>query len=376
MGRIQSIDALRGLVMVIMLLDHTRETFYLHRQVSDPVDVLTTEPALVFLRLLSSLCAPVFVLLTGLGAWLYCQNHGKAKTSAFLLKRGLLLIALELTVINFSWTGTFPPTTFYLQVIWVIGISMIALAGALYLKRWQQIFVAVFLVVAHHAFEVITIDAESALSIPWAVLYERDWITIAEGVRARTSYPLLPWIGIITLGYLIGPWFSGDSSRVERSRALLIAGIVCLGLFVLLRWVNVYGDAPRMTDVDAFTSLLSFVSLTKYPPSFLFSLSTIGLGALLLAWFERLAGGRALSTMATFGAAPMFFYILHLYVLKVFYLLGLIIVGRNQGAYFGFSSVFEVWAAFAALGVALYFPTAWFARLKQRRRDIALLRYF
>ena len=362
--------------MVLMLLDHIRETFYLHNQVADPVDVTATEPALVFIRLLSSLCAPVFVLLTGLGAWLYGQSHSRDETSAYLLKRGLFLIVLELTVINFSWTGVFPPTTYYLQVIWVIGLSMIALAGLLYLPRIAQVFIALGLIAFHHPLESISVDAGSIWHVPWAILYDRSWLEITETIRARTSYPLLPWIGIILLGYSIGPWFSKTSDLSGRIKHLLIAGGFSILGFVILRWLNVYGDAPRLTDVDPLIGLMSFVSLTKYPPSLLFSLFTLGFGALLLAWFDRLGDNKALSTIATFGAAPMFFYVFHLYVLKILYLIGLVAVGANQGDYFGFSSVTWLWIAFFALTILFYFPTAWFSRLKRRRRDLVWLRYF
>ncbi len=376
MSRIQSIDALRGLVMILMLLDHVRETYYLHEQVADPVDVASTDPALIFLRLLSSLCAPVFVLLTGLGAWLYGRSHTKGEVAAFLLKRGLFLIVLELTVINFAWTTKFPPTTIYLQVIWVIGLSMIALAGLLYLPRIAQILAAILLVAAHHVLEGIQVDPSSIWSAPWAILYDRSWLELGESLRARTSYPLLPWIGIILFGYLIGPWFSSDTEEKDRIRTLVTAGAACLVAFIALRWLNIYGDAPRLTGEDADIVFWSFLSLTKYPPSLLFSLSTLGAGLLLLAAFERMGNNRALTAIAIFGAAPMFFYILHLYVLKALYRLTVAILGPNQGDYFGFSSVGPLWLVTLALAIVLYFPTAWFARLKRRRPDITALKYF
>ncbi len=376
MSRIQSIDALRGLVMILMLLDHVRETYYLHEQVADPVDVASTDPALIFLRLLSSLCAPVFVLLTGLGAWLYGRSHTKGQVAAFLLKRGLFLIVLELTVINFAWTTKFPPTTIYLQVIWVIGLSMIALAGLLYLPRIAQILAAILLVAAHHVLESVQVDPSSIWSAPWAILYDRSWLELGENLRARTSYPLLPWIGIILIGYLIGPWFSSDTEEKDRIRTLVTAGAACLVAFIVLRWLNIYGDAPRLTGEDADIVFWSFLSLTKYPPSLLFSLSTLGAGLLLLAAFERMGNNKALTAIAIFGAAPMFFYILHLYVLKALYRLTVAILGTNQGDYFGFSSVGPLWLVTLALAIALYFPTAWFARLKRRRPDITALKYF
>lgn len=376
MGRIGSIDALRGVVMVIMLLDHIRETFYLHKQVADPVDVTTTEPELFFIRFLSSICAPVFVLLTGMGAWLHGRSHSRAETSAFLLKRGLLLILLEVTVINFSWTGQFPPTTIFLQVIWVIGLAMIALAGLLYMPKLPLLALSAILIAGHHFLEPVSFATGSPWYPIWSVLYDRNWIEISDTMRARTSYPLLPWIGVIALGYGIGPWFSADVEPSIRIRKLTFAGLSALAAFAAIRWLNVYGDAPRLTGVDAGTAMMSFFSLTKYPPSLLFNLSTLGLGALLLAWFERLGDNPSLTRLSVFGAAPMFFYILHLYVLKVIYLICLVLFGANQGSYFGLPSVLTLVPVFIILTVVFYFPTSWFSRLKRRRRDIAWLKYF
>ena len=375
MGRIQSIDALRGVVMVIMLLDHVRETFYLHQQVGDPVDVITTDPALFFMRLLSSLCAPVFVLLTGLSAWLHNQVHSRIETASFLLKRGLFLVVLELTIVNFAWTGSLPPTTFFLQVIWVIGLAMIALAGFLYMPRYAQITLAVAIIAGHHVLERVSFDSGSLAHILWAILYERSWLEFGDALRVRTSYPLLPWIGVIVLGYAIGPWFSKETPSSRRIRILLWASAGCLVTFVVLRWWNVYGDAPRLTDQTTLIELMSFLSLTKYPPSLLFNLSTIGIGFLLLAWIEWLGANRVLTIVATFGAAPMFFYILHLYVIRILYLICFTVFGANQGKYFGLSGVAALWALSIAFSIACYFPTAWFSRLKQRRRDIVWLKY-
>lgn len=376
MNRIQSIDALRGVVMVIMLLDHVRETFYLHEQVSDPVDVTVTEPALFSIRLLSSLCAPIFVFLTGLGAWLYGQKHSRSETSVFLLKRGIFLVVLELTVINFAWTGSFPPSTIFLQVIWVIGLAMIALAGLLYLPRLAQLALAGLLIAGHHMLAGITFEPGSMGYIPWAILYERSWIEFSEVFRARTSYPLLPWIGVILLGYAIGPWFSSSMEAARRQRTLLLAGASFVVAFLVLRWLNVYGDAPRLTDQSALIEVMSFFSLTKYPPSLLFNLSTIGVGFFLMTWFERIGEHKALTAVAIFGAAPMFFYILHLYVLKLIYLVCVSTFGANQGDYYGFGSIGPLWLVFIILTVLLYFPTAWFSGLKRRRRDITWLKYF
>ncbi|MEE7547442.1 DUF1624 domain-containing protein, partial [Xanthomonas sp. Kuri4-1] len=218
--RLTSIDQLRGTVMLLMLLDHVRETFYLHQQVSDPMDVADTAPALFLARLLAHLCAPVFVFLTGLSAWLYAsaQPAGRAAASAFLLKRGLFLVVLELTLVNFAWTLELPPGTLYLQVIWAIGLSMLALAALLWLPRAALFGVGALLVAGHNLLDGVQVGGDGPLHAAWAVLHQRDWIVLGDGLRLRTSYPLLPWIGVIALGYAAGPWFARDAAPAQRQR--------------------------------------------------------------------------------------------------------------------------------------------------------------
>ena len=378
-----SIDALRGLVMVFMLLDHVRETFFLHAQVSDPMDVTSTGPALFFSRLLSHLCAPVFVFLTGLSAFLYAskQVDGRATASAFLFKRGLFLVVLELTLVNFAWTFQFPPSVIYLQVIWAIGLSMIALAALVWLPRAVLVAIGLALVAGHNLLDDVHFAAGHALSVPWAILHDRGWIDAAEGLRLRTSYPVLPWIGVIALGYAAGPWFAAGFDAAHRQRLLALTGLGLLAGFAVLRALNGYGEAPWMPQNGPLATLMSLLNITKYPPSLLFLLLTLGVGLLLLRLFERQAqaqGGeppRMLRVLAVFGAAPMFFYLLHLYVLKALYLAAVGIWGLNQGQYFGFDGMGAVWLAMAVLAVALYVPVRAFAAFKARRRDIAWLKY-
>lgn len=218
--RLISLDALRGLVMLVMLVDHVRETVFLHQQVSDPVSADGVSVGLFLTRLLSGFCAPAFVLLAGTGAYLYGQKHSSAEVSRFLLTRGLFLVCLELFVIGPAWTGVFLPEKFYLQVIWCIGLSMIALAGIIHLPRACQWSLAIFLTVGHHFLDAIHASPADGWHSLWAILYQRDWITLF-GIPARTSYPILPWIGVILMGYLVGSWFRTQINFEQRSRRLL-----------------------------------------------------------------------------------------------------------------------------------------------------------
>ncbi len=375
--RLASIDQLRGTVMLLMLLDHVRETFFMQYQVSDPMDVGTVSPALFACRLLAHLCAPVFVLLTGLSAWLYGQRQADPRRAiaGFLFKRGLFLVVLELTLVNFAWTFQFPPDTIYLQVIWVIGLSMIALAGLVWLPRAVLLPLAALLVAGHNLLDGVHMDGDGIVATLWKVLHQRDWIVLGDGLRLRTSYPLLPWIGVITLGYLMGPWFANGRPAAQRQHWLLLGGIGALAAFVMLRALNGYGDAPWQVQDTALRTLMSIVNITKYPPSLLFLLATLGVGLLLLRLYEVPAVAAALQPLARIGAAPMFFYLLHLYVLKLMYLGALALWGPTNGSLFAVESVAALLLISTALALLLYLPTRAFAALKARRKDLLWLRY-
>lgn len=373
-ARLMSIDALRGLVMVIMLLDHIRETWFLHMQVSDPMDARLTMPVLFFTRMTSMICAPVFVALTGLSAYLYSQKHSLAETRAFLVKRGLFLMFLELIFVGMAWSGRFPPQTFWLQVIWCIGICMIVLAALLGLPRKALLGLGLVIVCGHNLLDPIRLARGDMFYVPWAMLHQREAFELA-GFTVKTTYPVLPWIGVILLGYSIGPWFTTLSSA-DRRRRLTLLGAAMIAAFFGLRALNIYGDTPWfIVEGDGLRTVMSFLALTKYPPSMLFLLPTLGAGAILLGQFERLEGGRVSRWLSILGGAPMFFYLLHLYLLKALYLTAMAIWGPNKGAVFGVDNFAWVWVWYIALIVPLYFPTRWFSDLKKRRKDIWWLRY-
>lgn len=364
--RLGSIDRLRGAVMVLMLVDHVREFFYLHLQVGDPMNIASTSPELFFTRLTSHVCAPVFVLLTGLGAWLYGSGRSMQETAAYLAKRGLLLIALELTVVGFAWSFSFPPKMIYLQVIWAIGLAMLALSALLWLPRTAQVLLVVLLVFGHNALDGVHFASREAGFIPWAILHQRSVIELGSAIAVRTSYPVLPWVGIILFGYLLGPLYARGASAETRQHRLLAMGWAALGAFVVLRLLNSYGDHAWQLGSTVLTSLMSFLNITKYPPSLHFILLTLGIGLLALARLERTQNGRLL---AVIGRVPMFFYIAHIYLLHLIYLLFAAFHGPNQGERFGFSQVWMIWALALPVLASLYWPCLWFGQLKQAGRQ-------
>ncbi|RLZ07445.1 DUF1624 domain-containing protein [Acinetobacter sp. 2JN-4] len=374
--RLQSIDALRGLVILIMLLDHVRETFYLHKQVPDPMDVSATEPALFGSRVLAHLCAPIFVLLTGISAFLfYSKTQSLQQTRAFLLKRGLFLIALELTLVNFAWTATFPPDVIYLQVIWAIGISMVVLAACVSLPLPVMVLSGLTIIFGHNLLDSVHFSEGTAMQPFWLVLHERGWIEFA-GIKLRTSYPILPWIGVILLGYALGHFFSQKYTAKQRNQYLLGIGLISLGLFILLRLINIYGDQPWQHFDSLQLSIMSFFNLTKYPPSLLFLLWNVGVGLILLVVFDRWQQRQWFKPLVVFGSVPMFFYLLHLYVLKLLYVLAVSIWGVNQGAYLSVAHVWMLWLISIGLSFALYPVVKWFSTFKHQNKHIAILKYF
>ncbi|MEE7439602.1 DUF1624 domain-containing protein [Methylobacterium oryzae] len=364
-GRIVSIDALRGLVMLLMLVDHVREFFYLHAQIRDPMDLAATPPDLFLTRAASHLCAPVFILLTGLSAHLYGQSHGRRVAAAFLLKRGLLLILLEVTLVNFAWAGSVRPPILYLQVIWVIGLCMVALAGLLWLPRAALVGGALALMLGHNLLDGVAIRADEPGYVLWSILHQRGMIALPWGGLARTSYPLLPWIGVIAAGYALGPLFAYGIDAARRRAGLLGLGATALAGFLVLRALNGYGEpVPWQTGATPLATALSFVNLTKYPPSADFLLLTLGLGLGLLALFEVLPH-RLLRGLRVFGGAPLFFYLLHLALLRVLYdgatALGL--VGASGRVEAG--SPLALWFIAAAVSVPLWLACRAMVRLKR-----------
>lgn len=371
--RIDAIDMMRGLVILLMLLDHVRERFYLHMQVSDPMDIAITEPGLFFSRFAAHFCAPVFVFLTGLSAWLYAHPAQGVPRSArqFLVKRGLFLVALEITLITVSWMGSYQ--TIWLQVIWAIGLSMLALAALLALPYRVLALLGLLIVFGHNALTPINfVPGDWGYSL-WTILHDRNYLLQSDWLTIRVSYPVLPWIGVILLGYVAGPLYQMDAP--VRRQWLLRLGTGALLLVLLLRGFNIYGETlPWQLQASAVASLMSLLNFTKYPPSLHFLLITLGAMFLLLAQMERWHN-KATKVLVTFGSVPMFFYILHLYVLLALYSLCFMVFGANQGALFGVDHLSLIWLITLVLAVVLYWPTKWFSQYKHSSRK-AWLSYF
>lgn len=373
MKRLSSVDSARGFVMLIMLIDHIREFFYMHAEISDPLNIHTTSPDLFFTRISAHLCAPIFIFLTGLAAWLYQNKTDKLQTTEFLLKRGLFLIFLELTVVSYGWSFSFKPQMIYLQVIWAIGFSMIFLSGMIWVPKKGILAVSLLIIFGHNLLDPISFSADHWAQPIWAVLHDRSVLDMFEGVKIRTSYPVLPWFGVIALGYSVGHWFDQKFSELKRVKNLMTAGLLSLGLFLVLRFVNVYGDPTSWQLSDStLKTIISFLNVTKYPPSLDFLLFTLGIGFLMIWLFEK--SSSVTDFLKVFGQTPMFYYIVHIYLIHVINYVLKAIWGPNHGIYFSVEEVIYLWLIGAALVYPLWLMCRWYGEVKRKSQN-PLLKY-
>lgn len=315
-NRVESIDALRGLAMVVMVLDHARHAFTL---TGSPDDVSSATPALFLTRWVTHFCAPVFVLLAGVSAHL-AQRRGRSKRQVawFLLSRGFWLIALEATVITFGWLHDV--RLMFWQVIAAIGSAMIALAGLVFLQRWLVVSVGLALVAGQDLYAPLAEHfAGTGLGEPlWRLLHggmqsPRFGLVHAGPLDILPVYPVLPWVGVLVLGYAVGPWFSGLGE--QRRQRFLRVGAVLVALFVGLRLFDGFGNAaPFYAQAENGPHWMAFLACQKYPPSLAFLLMTLGPAFLALAWLDR-APSTSMRFLQVFGRVPLFFYVLHIYLL-------------------------------------------------------------
>jgi uncharacterized membrane protein len=364
--RIQAIDWLRGVVMILMALDHSRMF------VGSEVDLHTAAPALYFTRWITHFCAPVFVLLAGLAAYLHGQRLGSTGALArYLFTRGLWLAFLEVTVVRTVWMLYIGPQILVLQVIWAIGVSMMILAALVALPRSVIAAFAIAIIAGHNLFDGVHAAQLGTLRWVWLLLHEEGRLEPFPGARWFVIYPLVPWVGVMAAGYAIGPW--AGLARDARRAYFLRAGGALIGAFVLLRALNLYGDPhPWSADGGPLRGLLSFLDCEKYPPSLLYLAMTLGPALCLLAWMDRPLGPWA-TRVAVFGRVPLLYYVLHLFLIHAaaialaWPLLGVAAVAHPfvGGESLGYSLPI-VYALWVAVVLALYPACRWFAEVKRR----------
>lgn len=311
--RIESIDLLKGLVMVIMALDHVRDYFHYSAFFFDPADPIQSNLPLFFTRWITHFCAPIFSFLAGLSACMAGKRRTRSELSDFLLKRGIWLIFVELTIVGFAWTFDVEFRTFGLRVIWSLGISMMVLAALIYLPRVYILIVCLLLICCHNLFDGVHFPG----NVLWTLIHEQDVFQLFGNTKLVIGYPLVPWIAIMALGYYFGGFYDQSIDSNKRKKLFNCIGGIAIAVFVLLRFTNLYGDPTPFKHYTTLSQdIISFLNPNKYPPSFLYVLMTLGGAFLFLANTEKFKG-KVVNFFSTFGRAPFFYYILHLYFIHI-----------------------------------------------------------
>ena len=384
--RIQSVDALRGAIMMLMAIDHIRD--YVARSAMQflPTDLTRTTAAIFFTRWVTHFCAPVFMLTAGLGAffWISRGHRSQRELSHFLVTRGVWLIFLELTVLRFILLSQISVhgSPLILMILWAIGLSMITLAALIYLPLPLLAGLSIAILCLHNLLDGVSAERFGRAAWLWDILHQQDVLTVV-GVKFAISYPVLPWIGVMAGGYCLGSVFLWDTSR--RQRFLKRSGFALSLAFVVVRAINIYGDpAPWSRQSSSLFTILSFLNTTKYPPSLDFLLMTLGPALAVLGWLERFHFSFT-NPLIVFGRVPFFYYGAHLLVAHLvaiamnflrygptsFLLIAPPSMGSPKELFppdYGFP-LWTVYAVWVVVLLLLYPACRWFARLKQRRHD-------
>lgn len=379
--RIQSIDVLRGIIMALMALDHTRDYFHIDGMTGSPTDMETTTPLLFFTRWITHFCAPTFVFLSGTSIYLQSLRKTKKELALFLFTRGLWLMFAELTLVGVGWSFDISFDFFFLQVIWAIGCSMVILSALIFFRYWALVAIGILLTLLHNIMDYITITNDNLdVAANFFLITEFEPYVLGS-VRFMTAYAILPWTGIMLLGYAAGRWFKSEVRPETRKKALITTGSLLIALFICLRLMNSYGDpAPWEVQRNGIYTFLSFLNVTKYPPSLMYACMTIGPALIVLALIENIRN-RFTAVFNVFGRVPFFYYLIHIYIIHIlcvilFFAEGYSIednetmrmtFGFRPEENFGFSLgiVYLIWVLVLAL---CYFPSRWYNNYKSTHK--------
>lgn len=379
-NRIISIDLLRGLVMMLMALDHVRDFFHLSPMHNDPLDLQTTTPFLFFTRWITHYCAPVFVFLAGISAYISGQKKSKKELSIFLISRGFWLIFIEFTVVVLGWS--FDPLyhTFVFQVIGAIGMSMIILGLMIWLPFYAILITGISITCFHNLIDPFEIARNGKVGFLWDIMHHGGFnrYEVLPGHSVFIIYPFVPWAALMMLGYCAGKIYAADV--VTRKKILLSLGVGMISAFVIIRYLNSFGDSQHWSlQKNLLFNILSFIDVSKYPPSLLFVLMTIGPAFIFLALTETIRN-KFTSVAIVFGRVPFFYYIVHIYLIHFLALILFFATGhsiadafnsnsmflfRADDAGFGLTGVYSVWILVLVL---LYPLCKKFSDLKLKNR--------
>lgn len=299
--------------MIIMALDHTRDYFHSSAFLFNPSDPTQSTLPIFFTRFITHFCAPTFCFLAGISAFMVGRRKSKRGLSSFLIKRGLWLIFIELSFVTFAWQFDFQFRMNGLAVIAMLGISMIILAGLIYLPRNLLIIICCMVIFGHNLLDSVHLPG----NFWWANIHQQEVFNYSSGFKFYIDYPIIPWFAVMALGYCFGSFYNKSNDSSKRKKIFNTIGLSAIILFFVLRAINIYGDQLRWANLDSIEkTIMSFLYLSKYPPSLLFLLITVGITLLFLGNSEHLKG-RIVSFFSTFGRVPFFYYIVHLYIIHL-----------------------------------------------------------
>ena len=389
--RIESVDILRGIVMVIMALDHVRDGVHRGAFTDDPLNLATTTPALYFTRWITHFCAPVFIFLSGTSIYLQSLRKTKKELSLFILKRGLWLIVAEWTIIAFGWT--FNPFFNFIpfQVIWAIGISMVVLSGIILLPFKAILAMGLVIVFGHNLLDIPEAAEGFKAGFLWDLLHHGHFAmySFAPNHFLAIVYPFVPWTGLMMLGYCFGKFFVPAFSAERRKKIFIILGTALVLFFVILRYSNLYGDPhPWTVQKNQLYTFLSFINVHKYPGSLLYMCVTIGISILFLGLIDKVKNGFT-NIMVVYGRTAFFYYIAHLYLIHLIYTILFFARGHSMqdaiasmqnlpflfvipGEGYGLGTVYLVWIVVVIL---LYPVCKWYDNYKTNHKEKWWLSY-
>ena len=378
-NRIQSVDILRGAIMLIMAIDHTRDFFHQPAMIADPLNPATTTLPIYFTRWITHFCAPTFVFLSGVSAYLSSLKKTRPEASLFLIKRGLWLVLVEVTLITFGITANPFFNFIVLQVIWAIGWSMVVLGILCRISPKLVLITGLLLFFGHNILDLVSLPKEGAAKTTMDILFRASGtiIPIDKTHVLGDFYAILPWTGVMLLGYSIGPWFNSSFASEKRKKRLLQLGTVLILLFIILRTTDAYGNPFPRAKGDSFRfNFLAFLNTSKYPPSLLYLCMTLGPSCIALALLEN-AKGKFKDIISVYGRVPFFYYICHFYLLHLLLIIIFFATGHSTSeiaspfvpfnfrpATFGWGLpvVYMIWLFVIVL---LYFPCRWFSQYKK-----------
>ena len=384
--RITSVDLLRGAVMIIMALDHTRDFFHYDAQVNNPLNLDTTTPVLFFTRWITHFCAPVFVFLSGTSAYLQSARKSKRELSIFLITRGLWLILMEITIVNFVLTFNIYFYTFALETIWAIGISMVILGLVIWLPFEVILITGLLIVLGHNALDFYERKQTGQFRFAYNLVHRVGFHPLGGKYNLLVLYPFLSWSGLMMLGYCLGKVLRIENA-VYRKKFLVITGLSTIALFIVLRFINVYGDPFQWSKQSTgFRTFLSFINSSKYPPSLFFMAMTIGPALLLLAWWDNIQNAFT-RIVSVYGRVPFFYFVVHFFILHTIVMIFYFLKGHTfaetmtdpgiakfvtRGEGFPLTIVYVIWLTVVIL---LYPVCKWYDRYKMEHKEKKWLSY-